>query len=252
MRWVKRDTLSASSGPASDLLRARLIADLRFTADRPSPQLIHETACLLRQLRTSDSRGITSLALWIGASELGHIPSTLTARLNLRLADRQLKHPLLSPVQSRFRSLVAAGHPQALAIQGIIAGDENKPHEAIRLIERALSLDRDGSVWRTGCHGTLGEAYLKVGRREEGLEHLEKALDQGMAQYGETFYKFVEDKEEAWRVLYRAACHKNNLFSRLADEEVLRAENTSDKQERAKAYKMASEWTRLADPNVSY
>lgn len=207
---------------------------------------------MLSTLKTADPTGVTAIGLWVGASEMGHVPSTLTLRLSFRNRDSQLGHPLLKPFEARFRSLVAAGNPQALAIEGMLLADRDQPDAAIRLIERALSLDRDGSVWRTGCHGVLGETYVKVGRTTEGKKHLQMAIGQKMAQYGEPLSKLVEDKDEAWALLYEAACVRPSLFSHLADAEVLRAEQLSVKEERDEAYKMASEWSRLADPNAQY
>lgn len=215
---------------------------------------MHETACLMSSLKTAAPTGMTAFALWVGASELGHIPSTLTIRLTLRYryGASEVSHPFLKSSLSRFRALVTAGNPSALAIEGMLYADKNDPAAAIRTIERALSLDRDGSVWRTGCHGVLGEMYVKVGRTEEGVKHLRMAVnEQHMPQYGEPLSKLVQDKDEAWALLYKAACVKPSLFAHLADAEVQRAESLSDKSGRDEAYKMASEWSRLADPNVS-
>lgn len=221
--------------------------------ERPSPQLIHETACLLSTLKIVDSTGVTAVALWVGASELGHVPSTLTMRLNFRhTRAKQLAHPLLRHVDNRFRALVAASHPQAVAIQGMLLADDGQTTAAIATIERALALDPDEAhaVWRTGCHGVLGEAYVKVGRTDEAKTHLNRAVGGRMARYAEPLAKLVDNEDEAWRLMFQAACVKPSLFSYLAEDELRRAEKLSSKDDRDMAHKMASEWSMLAELNA--
>ena len=208
---------------------------------------------MLRQMPWLPLAPLWSLALWAGASELGHLPSTLSLRQYLVYAGALAETPLFKPIDARFRSQVVAGKdPNVLALEGQILALKGKPNAAIRVLSRALELGNGDFAWRGRCEAFLGESYVKIGEAAVGCEHLRAAVSHGVLEAEETLAEATEDAGEASRHLYRAACLKPELFGRLAQLEMTKAKDLSNSQERKTAHTLAKEWSRLADTAAPY
>lgn len=192
------------------------------------------------------------MTLWTGASEMGHIPSTLSLRNHIDMANIPEDHPMVKPIEARFRAQVAKGKdPDALTLEGRFLEKQGKTADAIRMLERALQVDEGRFGWKADCEQCLGRLYVKTGQVEAGRKHLQVAAEYLVPEAEALLATITDDRREAIRHLYRAACMQPKFFANLAEQEMLDTVKRAEQGEKV-SDKWAIEWSRLADLSAKY
>ncbi|PTB67310.1 hypothetical protein BBK36DRAFT_1116125 [Trichoderma citrinoviride] len=224
-------------------------------------EVIHETACIMRQIRGPRSANAFATALWASASEAGYRPSTLSLARHLARSGAYGRVPPLRKVEARFKQLVStARDADALTVEGELQYEQGNYEAAIRALQRALQVgggEEEAFEWKPYCELCMGKALVKLGRRDEAraiLEALSAAggLVEADVELGNLLR--VSDRDAAERHLIAAASNgRADMFSVLSEIALEKAaESGDDKAAREESLRWAKEWSKLGDPRTEY
>ncbi|KAK5990188.1 hypothetical protein PT974_08454 [Cladobotryum mycophilum] len=220
------------------------------------PHVVHETACIMRQVHGPRSADAFATALWASASEAGYRPSTLSLARQLIRSGAFGRVPQLRKVEARFKQLVSmAKDPDALTAEGELLFEQGNYDGAVRVLQRALQVGATDFEWKPYCQLCLGKAYLQIQKRDEAREILESLSESGLVEADIELSKMLRglDRDTAEKHIYSAACNgRADMFSHLAEIAVERAADTSDKKSKEESLRWAREWSKLADLRVEY
>ncbi|ODA79653.1 hypothetical protein RJ55_05247 [Drechmeria coniospora] len=217
-----------------------------------SARMLHQVACIMRQIHGSRSADAFAMAMWASASELGHRPATLSLARQLIRSGAFGRMPQLRKVEARFKQMVSTGKdPDALTAEGELLFEQGSFDAAVTTLRRALRLATGSFEWKAYCRLCLGKSLLKLGKREEALKVFEALSESGFAEAHMEIGMMLrsEDRDKATRHLYAAACGgRQHLFSHLSEMALEEADGRSPED----SQRWAVEWSRLADPRVDY
>ncbi|KAM6477903.1 hypothetical protein HDV62DRAFT_198875 [Trichoderma sp. SZMC 28011] len=220
-------------------------------------ELIHETACIMRQIRGPRSADAFATALWASASEAGYRPSILSLARHLARSGAYGRVAQLRKVEARFKQLVStARDPDALTVEGELQYEQGNYEAAIRALQRALQVGAAGFEWKPYCQLCMGKAFVKTSRHDEARAIFESLSEIGLIEADIELGKLlrVSDRDAAERHLFTAASNgRADMFSLLSEIALEKAaESGDDKTSKEEAQRWAKEWSKLADPRTEY
>ncbi|KAI9166812.1 hypothetical protein HJFPF1_02927 [Paramyrothecium foliicola] len=227
-----------------------------WTVELPdfSPQLMHETACLLRMSPDLKSQRLSRL-LWSSAAHQGHQAALLTLVRDLIFTGRYNKKANYSKIERIFKSMVTTGlNSNALTLEGEHLFFQKKYPAALRHLEKALKQNKSFE-WKLNCQFCLARTYRELGRTDDAEEMFHKLHEQGMPEAGlELGYMLhASDPDRAHELLFEAACRgRPEVFSHLSEIALDRSSKAEDAQSREEQRKWAMEWSRLADKRMEF
>ncbi|POR34054.1 Uncharacterized protein TPAR_05725 [Tolypocladium paradoxum] len=229
-----------------------------FTGKDAIPvEVLHELACIMRQIQGPRSADAFATAMWASASELGYRPSTLSLARQLIRSGAYGRMPQLRKVEARFKQLVSTGKdPDALAAEGELLFEQGRFDVAVATLQRALRADSASFEWKPYCELCLGKALLKLGRAEEARGVLEALSESGLVEADIELGKMLRasDRDKAEQHMYAAACNgRPDMFSHLSEMALEgAAAATGDGRWSEDRRRWALEWSRLADARAEH
>ncbi|PNY29893.1 Uncharacterized protein TCAP_00188 [Tolypocladium capitatum] len=217
-----------------------------------SAEVLHELACIMRQIRGPRSADAFATAMWASASELGYRPSTLSLARQLIRSRAYGRTPQLRKVEARFKQLVSTSKdPDAMTAEGELLFEQGRFDVAVATLQRALRAGSASFEWKPYCELCLGKALLKLGRRREARTVLEALSEAGLVEADIELGDMLRasDGAKAEQHMYAAACSgRLDMFSHLSEIALEGAASApGDGRSTEDGRRWAMEWSRLAD-----
>lgn len=96
-------------------------------------------------------------------------------------------------------------------------------------------------------------SYEKLGKENAALRFYRlAAVVPSFPRCDKAIGLLSNDIEESRKHMYKAACREPKLFSHFAEMELERSINLTDPKDKEESHKLATEWSRLADPFAAY
>ena len=212
-------------------------------------EIVHQLACIMRQIHRTKSADAFATAMWASASATGHRAATLSLARQLIRSGAYGRVPPLRSVEAHFRQLVdAARDADALTAQGELLFEQGRFDVAATSLKRALAL-KEEFEWRPYCLLCLAKTYHKTGRTAEAQDILSKLADEGLAEADVELVGVVSDPTVAEQHMYNAACHgRLDMFTRLSEAELNEGGARSGKERML----WALEWAKLAEGKAEH
>ncbi|KAL7923899.1 hypothetical protein ACQKWADRAFT_288192 [Trichoderma austrokoningii] len=242
------DAISRGSDPWSVSLTGK---------DGFSAEIIHEAACIMRQIRGPRSADAFATALWASASDADYRPSILSLARHLVRSGSYGRVPQLRRVEARFKQLVStAKDADALTVEGELQYELGNYEAAIRALRRALQVGAADFEWKHSCQLCMGKSLVKTNQHEEARALLESLSGIGFVEADVELGKLlrVSDKDAAERHLFTAASSgRGDMFSLLSEIALEKAADSGlDTASKEESLRWAKEWSKLADPRAEY
>lgn len=218
--------------------------------------MLHELACIMRQIHGPRSADGFASAMWASASDMGYRPSILSLSRQLIRSGAFGKVPQLRKVEARFKNLLSTGKDaDALTAEGELLFEQGKYDAAVRILQRALQVEQSGFQWKPYCQLCLGKAYAKLQQHDKAQAVLQELSETGLVEADTELGNMLRsrDLDQAEEHYYAAACNgRADMFTPLGEIAVQRAAEAGDKASKEDNRRWALEWSRLADPRVEY
>ena len=220
--------------------------------------MLHELACIMRQIRDSRSADAFATAMWASASEFGYRPSTVSLARQLIRSGAYGRMPQLRKVEARFKHFVSTGKDaDALTAQGELLFEQGRFDVAVASLQRALKVGSASFEWKPYCELCLGKALLKLGRRDEARDVLEALSEGGLVEADVELANMLRatDADKAEQHMYAAACNgRPDMFSHLSEMvlEGAASAHGDDGGSSQDRRRWAMEWSRLADVRIEH
>ncbi|KAL6910599.1 hypothetical protein GGI43DRAFT_378558 [Trichoderma evansii] len=242
------DAISRGSDPWSVVLTGK---------DGFPVEVIHEAACIMRQIRGPRSADAFSTALWASASDAGYRPSILSLTRHLVRSGAYGRISHLRKVEARFKQLVStARDADALTVEGELQYEQGNYEAAIRALRRALQVGTPDFEWKHTCQLCMGKSLVKTNKHEEARALFESLSSIGFVEADVQLGKLlrISDKDAAERHLFTAASNgRADMFSLLSEIALEKAADSGgDKASKEESLRWAKEWSKLADPRTEY
>uniref|UniRef100_A0A0B7JK67 Uncharacterized protein n=1 Tax=Bionectria ochroleuca TaxID=29856 RepID=A0A0B7JK67_BIOOC len=222
--------------------------DLIEKAERPTPEVLHETGCIMRDMSWNPQASRWSLAMWAAAAEMDFNPSIATLALYLVRSGMFGSSPLFKSAESRFQALAKTGQdPNALVVEGEMLRRRGTYNASIRVFQRALEVGGEDFTWAPLCEQQIAQCYRNLGKESDALEHYRRAVKMGLEEAHEGIAMLSKDADESYESMYKAACLKPKLFSHMAQMELERSTELKDEAAVKEAVKWATEWSELSN-----
>ena len=166
----------------------------------------HRKELLILKARVHERQGDTDSAYQILTQLLQNDPDSIELRYNRAMLSAE-NGSRIAQVESDLRHIIDIQPDSALALNALgytLANKTDRYREALQLIERAHKLLPDDPA----ILDSLGWVLYRLGRKEEALSHLQKAMEKYpdpeiAAHLGEVLWK-LDRKDEARNVLREA------------------------------------------------
>ena len=176
------DRVHGAARPDADLRRAALLGEtgrldealelLQAVRSLPDPQRNEQAWLIETELLFADGRGEQALAVYNDA--LVEMPGS--SALLYGRAMTAVRMDRIELAEQDLRTLIQREPENALALNALgytLSDRTDRQREAYRLIERALALDPDNPA----ILDSMGWVLFKLGRAEQALPYLERAVD---------------------------------------------------------------------------
>ncbi|KAM3454655.1 hypothetical protein MY3296_002896 [Beauveria thailandica] len=225
------------------------------TPKLPGAPVLHDLGCIVMEASRGYNNALAS-ALWFTAASWGFGPSACSLVAIVAAYGEYGKRTAIEPVERRFRALVKAGDPVAMAIEGDVLYRQGKYGEAeaiLRKVQKKHAADLGN--WEPNFRLALGKTLARRGKTDQGVAMLRALADDGYIEADRQLGSELRstDPDEALQHLFKAGCTGAVLcFEEMAAIKLDKAANAKTSSDAADHRLWAVELARLADRKAEF
>ncbi|KAM3467531.1 hypothetical protein MY5147_001495 [Beauveria neobassiana] len=221
----------------------------------PGAPVLHDLGCIVMEASRGSKSGLASV-LWFTAASWGFGPSACSLVAILAAHGEYGKSTATAPAERRFRALVKAGDPVAMAIEGDILYRQGKYGEAEAILRKVQQQHAaDLANWEPNFRLALGKTLARRGKTDQAIAMLRALADDGYIEADQQLGSALRstDPDEALQYLFKAGCTGAlHCFEEMATIELDKAANAKNSSDAADHRLWAGELARLADRKAEF